>query len=76
MKVKYLMELLSLQPGLWTARRGGPPVYVLLKGHYEGGDWSPWVERAEEKKVEEKERVSGSFGREKIGGKQRYLNRT
>lgn len=43
-------------------------------GHYEGVDWSPWVESAEEKKVEGKERVSGSFGREKIGRKQRYLN--
>lgn len=49
-----------------------PAVLVWVRGHYEGEDWNRWVERAEEGKGGEKEKTSGSFGREKGLGKQMF----
>lgn len=43
--------------------------FGLVRGHYEEEDWNPWFERAEEGKAGEKEKASGSFGREKGLGK-------
>lgn len=53
---------------------GWPPVFVLLRRHYERGERNPWVERAEEEKVEEKESIWQLWERENLRKTERHLN--